>query len=408
MQYTLEKHNWLNILRIDIPDANSLTTEILVKAGSIYETKENNGIAHFLEHMFFKGWTIYKTPKSVAQAVENFGWEFNAFTWTYYAGYYVKSAPNYWEQAIDVLADMMVNAQFPKEEMEREKQVVVQEIMMYEDNPQAVVRDKWQTRWYWNNPRWRTTLWPKKNVLWFTKNDLQNYKQNLYTKDNIIIVMSWKITDKQKLTKKITDSFHELLEKSNLPSIDFPITIPNEKNFFFNKKTQQNHLVISANWFKHNDSNERYQANILMTILWWNMSSRLFQNIREKEGLCYYIWASHTSEPKLWTFAVYAGIDKERFDFGVKRIYEEIDNFVKKWFTEEEFENAKWYTIWQLQMWLEKTDSFAIFFWKQQLLYDEIKDLPEIIEKYKKITFSDVKNILSMLDQKKLFSYYIK
>ena len=114
-------------------DSNSTTVQILAKAGSIYETRETNGISHFLEHLFFKWWKKYKTPKEVAEAVDSFGWGFNAFTWEEYAWYYVKSAPEFVEKSIDVLWDMILNAQFPQAEMEREKWVVIQEIMMYEE-----------------------------------------------------------------------------------------------------------------------------------------------------------------------------------------------------------------------------------------------------------------------------------
>lgn len=129
-------------------DTNSVTIEIMCKAGNIYETRENNGISHFLEHLFFKGGKKYPTPKDVAEAVDKFGGEFNAYTGDEYAGYYVKCAPEFVPQAMDVLADMMNNPSFPKEELEREKGVVIQELKMYEDNPMAMVLQKWQTYYF--------------------------------------------------------------------------------------------------------------------------------------------------------------------------------------------------------------------------------------------------------------------
>ncbi len=121
MTYQTKHINGVQTVFAPLADANSTTIQILVKAGSIYEARETNGLSHFLEHMFFKGGKKYTTPKAVAEAIDSFGGEFNAFTGSEYAGYYVKCAPEYSHQAMDVLGDMLVHSQFPKEEMEREK-----------------------------------------------------------------------------------------------------------------------------------------------------------------------------------------------------------------------------------------------------------------------------------------------
>jgi predicted Zn-dependent peptidase len=132
-------------------DTNSITLQIICKAGSIYESPELNGISHFLEHNFFKGGKKYPTPKAVAEAVDRFGGAFNAGTGNSTVNYYVKCAPNFAEQALDVLADMMMDAQFPEVELEREKGVVIQELKMYEDNPQSLAMDKRQHRYFGEN-----------------------------------------------------------------------------------------------------------------------------------------------------------------------------------------------------------------------------------------------------------------
>ena len=144
MKYEVKQIAGINCIFAPLNDANSITVEILVKAGSIYENEQTNGISHFLEHMFFKWGKKYSDPHQVAQAVENFGGEFNAFTSGDHAGYYIKCAPDFVEKAVDVLSDMMVSARFPKEELEREKWVVLQEIQMYKDDPQSLVYDKWK------------------------------------------------------------------------------------------------------------------------------------------------------------------------------------------------------------------------------------------------------------------------
>lgn len=407
MKYQVKKIRWLECVFIPMKDINSTTVEILAKAGSIYETKENNGISHFLEHLFFKWWKKYKTPQEVAEAVDSFGWEFNAFTWDDYAGYYVKSAPEFVEKSIDVLWDMILNAQFPQEEMEREKWVVIQEVMMYEDNPPALVIDKWKQFFYGDNSYGRSTLWPVENIKNFTREDIIKHKNGLYTKDNLILIISGKIENQEKIENIIADIFESLPEKKNIEKPDFQDILPIKQKDFHNKKTEQNHLIISTKWFDGSDY-KRYAANILSTILGGNMSSRLFQNIREKQWLCYYIGAKHYSSPDNWVFLIRAGLEKWRFDFGVEKIYEELEKISKWDITKEEFNNAIWYTIWQIQMWIESSDDMASFVWNQYLLYWEVKTLDEILERYKNMKLEDVLEIVDRFKKENLYQYWIE
>ena len=407
MKYQVKKIKWLECVFIPMKDINSTTVEILAKAGSIYETKENNGISHFLEHLFFKWWKKYKTPKEVAEAVDSFGWEFNAFTWDDYAGYYVKSAPEFVEKSIDVLWDMILNAQFPQEEMEREKWVVIQEVMMYEDNPPALVIDKWKQFFYGDNSYGRSTLWPVENIKNFTREDLIKHKDGLYTKDNLILIISGKIENQEKIENIIADIFETLPEKKNIEKPDFEDILPSKQKDFYNKKTEQNHLIISTKWFKWSDP-KRYVANVLSTILGWNMSSRLFQNIREKQWLCYYIGAKHYNGPDNWVFLIRAGLEKWRFNFGVEKIYEELERIAKWDITQEEFKKAIWYSIGQIQMWIESSDDMASFVWNQYLLYWEVKTLDEILEIYKNMKLEDVLEIVDRFQKENLYQYWIE
>lgn len=407
MKYEIKKINGLDCVFIPMKDANSTTVEILAKAGSIYETKDTNWISHFLEHLFFKWWKKYRTPKEVAEAVDSFGWEFNAFTGDEYAGYYVKSAPEFVERSIDVLGDMIINAQFPLEEMEREKWVVIQEIMMYEDNPPALVIDKWKEFFFWNNSYGRSTLWPVKNIKKFTREDLIKHKKWLYTKDNLILIISGKIENQENIEKLISEIFQNLPEKKQIKKPKFLDLVPKKQKDVYKKKTEQNHLIISAKWFKWTDK-EKYAANVLSTILGWNMSSRLFQNIREKEWLCYYIWARHYSDPDSGFFLIRAGLEKWRFDFGVEKIYAELERIAKWDITQEEFKKAIWYTIGQLQMWIESSDEMANFVWNQYLIYGEIKSLEEILEIYKNLKLEDVLKIVDKFKKENLYQYWIE
>ncbi|MFZ2151300.1 MAG: pitrilysin family protein [Candidatus Absconditicoccaceae bacterium] len=407
MKYFIEKINGVEFIFAPMEDSNSVTIEIMCKAGSIYENKKNNGISHFLEHLFFKGGKKYPTPKSVAEAVDKFGGEFNAYTGEEYAGYYVKCAPNFVYKAIDVLGDMMINPQFPKDELEREKGVVIQELKMYEDNPMALVMEKRQTYFYGDNSYGRPIIGTIDNINSFDQDMLKEHKTDLYSKDNLIIVIAGKIENIDELKIILADTFGSLPEKKRINKPEYRHILPTENKGFWDKKTEQNHLVISSVGFDGNDDT-RYAATVLATILGGNMSSRLFQNIREKQGLCYYIKAVHNSSQDFGTFVIRAGIDKGRFDFGIETIYEEIEKVANGEFSQEEFDNAIGYNVGQVQMGIESSNEMSSFIGSQYLVYKNIETLDEILQKYKNLTINDIKNIAGMLSKEKLRLYWIQ
>lgn len=398
----------LTTLFLPMNDTYSTTVQLFVKAGSIYENKQTNGISHFLEHMFFKGGKKYTTPGDVAQAVESFGGEFNAYTGDEIASYYVKCPPQHASSALDVLADMMIHAQFPQEEMEREKLVVVQEIKMYDDNPQALVAEQWNKRYYGDNAYGRSILGPEENVMWFTREDLFEHQKALYTKDNMILVIAWKIENQTVLKAQISEVFAELGTTKSGGAAHYERSLPSEQTSFYDKKTEQNHLIIAAPTFPYKEEKRYYAARLLSTILGGNMSSRLFQNIREKQGLCYYIWARHSAGTHDGLFMIRAGIDKERFEFWLEKIYEEIEKFVSEGITDEELANAKSYLIGKLQMGIESSDEMAEFIGSDYLLYNETNNLEDIMKSYNAVTKQEIHDLLPLLAKEHLYLYYIK
>ena len=407
MKYSIEKIAGIDCLFAPMEDTNSITIEIMCKAGSIYENRETNGLSHFLEHLFFKGGNKYPTPKSVAEAVDKFGGEFNAYTGDEYAWYYVKCAPEFINQAIDVLADMMNHAKFNTEELEREKWVVIQELKMYEDNPIAMAMQKRQRYYFGDNSFGRPIIGNEENIHAFTQEMLLEHKKNLYTKDNLIITIAGKIVNKEAIQAQLAQEFHNIPEAKKQEKPTYTEILPTEHIAFHEQKNEQAHLVISAPWFKGDDE-QRYAANVLATILWGNMSSRLFQNIREKQGLCYYIKAMHSSAQDNGTFVIRAGIDKARFDFGVQKIFEEIQKIADWDITQEEFDNAIGYNEGQLQMGIESSDQMASFIGNQYLIYQEIETIQDMLQKYKKLTLEDIKAIAKKLSKDNLYMFYIK
>jgi predicted Zn-dependent peptidase len=302
---------------------------------------------------------------------------------------------------------MMNNAKFNIEEMEREKGVVIQEIKMYEDNPMIMTMEKRQTYYFGDNSYGRQIIGTEENVSAFTQEMLLEHKADLYTKDNLIITIAGKIKDKQAIVNQLTQEFTTLPEKKRIQKPEFIHEFPENHVGFYEQKNEQTHLVISAPGFKGDDET-RYAANVLATILGGNMSSSLVQNIREKQGLCYYIKASHMVQEDTGTFLIRAGIDKKRFDFGVEKIYEEIEKVANGDITQEEFDNAIGYNEGQIQMGIESSDEMASFVGNQYLIYKKIDTLEEILKKYKSLKLEDIKNIAKKLSKENLYLFYIK
>jgi len=285
--------------------------------------------------------------------------------------------------------------------------VVIQEIKMYKDNPMMMTMEKRQEYYFGDNSYGRQIIGNEKNVSAFTQEMLFEHKADLYTKDNLIIVIAGKIKDKQAIIHQLQNEFIHLPEKKRIKKPEFIHEFPKNHVGFYTQKNEQTHLVISAPGFKGNDET-RYAANILATILGGNMSSRLFQNIREKQGLCYYIKASHMAQEDTGTFLIRAGIDKQKFDFGIEKIYQEIERVANGDITQEEFENAIGYNEGQIQMGIESSDEMASFVGNQYLIYKKIDTLEEILEKYKKLKLADIQAIAKKLSKENLYLFYIK
>ena len=407
MKYSIEKIAWIDCIFAPMQDINAVTVEIMCKAWSIYETREQSWIAHCLEHMFFKWWERYKDQKEVSEKLDSIGALYNAFTSNDCVDYFVKSAPEFLEQAIDVLADMLMNAKFDEQEFEKEKGVIIQEMKMYEDNPMSVVSEKRNKWFFWDNSYGRPVIWSEETVLSFTRQNLLDYKKSLYTKDNLIIVIAGKWADRDEVKKLIEKYFSNMEEKATVMKPDFPNYIPSEHQSFFKKWTEQNHLIIAAPWFNWTDEN-RYAAKLLASILWGSMSSRLFQNIRTKEWLCYYISAYHNAWLESWQFFVRAWMNKDKFEYWLKRIKEEIDIIAKNWITQEELQKEIWYLQGHIQMWIETSEEMAGFLWWHYLIYWYVESLEDVLNKYKQLTLDDVNSLCNKLDLENCYFYHIE
>ena len=402
MHYQIKNIEGLEVIFAPMQDATSITVEVLVKAGSVYENAKTNGLSHFLEHMFFKWGKVYTSPKAVVETMDNLGGEYNAFTGNDYAGYYVKSAPEHIYTALSVLGDMMVHASFPADEVEKEKGVVVQEIKMYDDRPDAKVAEIWDRNYFGDNSYGWSILWPEANVLSFTQDDLFQHKNNLYTKDNMVITIAGKIDDMQAIENHIATLFAELPAKTTYIQPPYTATHPLNSWDIVSQWTNQNHIVYGGPWFSH-AAPQIYAAKLLANIVGGTMSSRLFQEIREKRWLCYYIWCSHHTQPTHGTFVIRAWLSKENYTSGIDAIKELLTTIAQGDITAEELAKAQSNMLGKIQMGIETSDQMADFIGSQQLLYKEVQSLEDILAQYKKVTLEDIHAVAKLLHPENLY-----
>ena len=283
-QKTLD--NGLRLQAVAMPGTNVVTTLILVGAGSRYETKDITGLSHFLEHMFFKGAKKYTTPKAVAEAVDSFGGEFNAFTGKEYAGYYVKSGKTNLDASLDVLSDMLLHARFPAEEIEKERGVILEEMAMYQDAPMYQISWDFERLVFGDQPLGWEQIGTKQVVKTVQRDQFVEYQKSQYVPDNMVITCAGAVDETT--LEKIAEYFEMPTAQAQIPPTKFDTTKATERIWLREKKTEQYHLSFGVRTF--GESDKRFPAlKVLSVILGGNMSARMFQNVREEKGLCYSI-----------------------------------------------------------------------------------------------------------------------
>lgn len=384
-----------NKLRINVvPMKSTETVAVFIKAraGSRYEATDNRGIAHFLEHMFFKGGVRYPTPRAVAEAVDGVGGVFNAFTGNDTVGYYIKVAKENIELAFDVLSDMLLNSKFKQEDIDREKGVIIEEYNMYQDNPRSVLADEFQALIYGDHPLGLPILGNLDFIRKTKPEDFINYQKKLYSPANIVVGVAGNTTLAE--VKNLVNKYLKL-EKGGKKNLPLPYVVPKSyKNRLkvINKKTEQAHLLIGMPTFGGLDP-DRYTADILAVILGGGMSSRLFTSIRELHGLAYYVWASHDMYADAGNFSIGAGVSIKKVEFAIKLILAELKEIMDNPVPAKELQKAKQSIIGHMVLRLENSDTVASVVASQELLYDKVESLAEVKRKYRAVTTEDVQKL---------------
>ena len=352
--------NGLTLITVPVPSLDSVTTLVAVGAGSRYETKKINGISHFLEHMFFKGSTKYPSAEIISNLVDGIGAVNNAATHKEYTYYWIKSAAKHVELSIDILSSMLKESLLAKEEVEREKGVIVEELRMYRDNPQRYIWDLYERLQFGDQPLGWDIGGDEVTINSITRKDFVKYVDSLYSSKNMVLVFAGKIPSNIKeLAEKY---FSDLPKRSSFKQVPYI----KQKRFkpkisVFYKKTDQANLILGVEGFSRVDT-KRYAAKILATILGEGMSSRLFIQVRERRGLAYTVSADHDTYQDTGTFTVFAGLKLEKVSEGLEVILAEVKRTTQERVTEDELKKAKEMIRGRLALRQESTNFLAEYF----------------------------------------------
>lgn len=391
----IQLKNGLRIILAPLESVMSATAIVLCGAGSRYETKQTNGISHFLEHMYFKGTKKRPTALEISHALDAIGADYNAFTGKEETAYHIKAASKHLPLVVDMLADMLWNSKFDEAEIEKERGVIIEELNMYEDTPMRKVAELYENLLWGDQPLGWDIGGNKEIIKKVTKQDFLDYIKARYAPNNLVVTIAGKFN---------RDEVVKLAEKNfgHKPFDDVAGYVPvieDQKKpalLVHYKKTDQAHLVVGFRGLKlgHPD---RYAAAILGTILGGGMSSRLFINIREKKGLCYYIRAEHDSYLDTGTLAASAGVDLKRIDDAIKSILVEFGEIRKTKVDEKELKKAKEFLKGKIILSWEDSRTVALSYGSDELMEGRVRPLAEYLKRIDEVTAEDILRVAQFM-----------
>lgn len=408
---TFTLHNGLKVIFIDTEAFPTLTTLLLIGAGSRYENEKNNGIAHFFEHMAFKGSKKYPSSLIISSTIEGLGGVFNAFTSKDHTGYWIKSTTAHFSTVVDVLSDMVLNPLLIEEEINKEKGVIIEEINLYEDMPYRKVNDVFDELLYDGNPLGFDIAGTKKSVNSFSRQTFLDYIRSLYTPTNAILVVAGGLFKNGKKTiKEYLKIIEEKLSQwQGEKKINFEKVFENQcqpQISIKNKKTEQAHFCLGFRTFSFFNQ-RRFALSVLSVILGGGMSSRLFTEVREKRGLCYYISTGRELYHDVGNIVTQAGIANslDKVKQAIEIILKEHNKVAKGDIKKEELKNAKELIKGRLLLSMEDSFNVAASFGERKLLEDIILTPQKIIKEIERINIDEITSLAKEIFTPKVLNF---
>ena len=381
--------NGLRVLTAPMPQAQSVSCFVMLAAGSRYETAETNGIAHFAEHMFFKGTERRPTARDIAGEIDAIGGEFNAFTGKEYTGYYVRCAAATRDVALDVLVDMLRNSRFDPEEIEREKGVIVEEMNMYFDTPRDFIGGVYEALLYGDQPLGWDIIGRKETVRGATRETFLDYTGAWYRPNRMVVGVGGQLGD------GLQEKLEQLLGDLEPGQTGAPAPVqPNGAGRVkvHTKASDQAHIVIGVRSRPLVDP-DRYVLQLLATVLGGGMSSRLFTEVRERRGLAYYVHGTNHAYTDAGTLYAQAGVDINRIDDAVTTIVEQFRLLADEPVPSDELEKARNFSKGRFVLQLESPHGTIMFGLRREVLEGRASEPAEVLAALDAVTAEDVQRV---------------
>jgi predicted Zn-dependent peptidase len=382
--------NGLRVLTAPMDGAQSVIVAIMLAAGSRYETPETNGIAHFAEHMFFKGTEKRPTARDIAGEIDSIGGEFNAFTGKEYTGYYVKCAAEHRPIATDVLVDMLRRSKFDAEEIDREKGVIIEEMNMYFDTPRDYIGGVYDELLYGDQPLGWDIIGRKETVRGATRETFLGYLDRWYKPGRMVVGVAGKIEGD--LIAELEEKLGDMQPSETGEPAPVALNGDASRVKLHTKQSEQAHICLGVRSYalRHPD---RYSLQLVATILGGGMSSRLFTEVRERRGLAYYVFGLNHSYTDAGSLYAQAGVDINRIDDAVSTVAAELRRIAHESVPAEELEKARNFAKGRFVLQLESPQGLAMFGLRRAVLENEVLDPEDVLAELDKVTLDDVQRV---------------
>jgi predicted Zn-dependent peptidase len=396
-RHTLD--NGVRLVLAPISHAQSVTCALMYAAGSRYETRDTNGIAHFAEHMFFKGTDRRPTSRILAGEIDSIGGEFNAFTGKEYTGYYVRCAAESRDTALDVLVDMLRRSKFDPEEIEREKGVIVEEMNMYFDTPRDYISGVYEDLLYGDQPLGWDIIGRKETVRAAERDTFLKYIDTWYKPERLVVGIGGKIGD------GVIAKIEELLGDFPAAATGSPAPVSangSGRVKVHTKPSDQAHICLGVPSYpiKHPD---RYALQMLSTVLGGGMSSRLFIEVRERRGLAYYVFGTNHSYTDAGSLYAQAGVDINRIDDAIETVAEELRRMEAESIPADELEKARSFAKGRFVLQLESPHGLTMYGLRKEVLEGEVVEPSDVLAELDRVTAEDIQRVAhDLIDQKRL------
>jgi predicted Zn-dependent peptidase len=382
--------NGIRVLTAPMAHAQSVSCFVMLAAGSRYETRDTSGIAHFSEHMFFKGTETRPTARQIATEIDSIGADFNAFTSKEYTGYFVKCAAEHRDLAFDVLVDMLRRSKFEPDEIEREKGVIVEEMNMYYDTPRDYIGGVYESLLYGDQPLGWDIIGRKETVRAATRETFLDYLGRWYRPERMVVGVGGQIGDD--LLPLLERLLGDLPDERAAANLETPVLDGNGRVKLHTKQSDQAHLILGVPSYPltHPD---RYVLQLLATVLGGGMSSRLWSEVRERRGLGYYVFGINNSYTDTGSLYAQSGVDLARIDEAVRTIADQFKRIAEEPVPPEELEKARNFAKGRFVLQLESPHGTIMFGLRREVLEGQATEPQEVLDALDAVTAEDVQRI---------------